>query len=140
MAVRFSKSGCAVSVCSERDLVVEIVDGDAGAGGPSPAAGARRIVEAAAVALLVAAGGLHRAAAAAAGAVQHCQFAPESLQDDLGRIALLAAVVGPFARLQRAFHINLRSLAQVFLGDLDEAFVEEHDAVPLRALLALARH
>src|SRR5207302_6557157 len=38
-----------------------------------------------------------------------------------------------------ALDIDLRALAQVFLGDLDESLVEDHDAVPFGALLALAR-
>src|SRR6185437_4719460 len=46
---------------------------------------------------------------------------------------------GPFARLQGALDINLRALAQVFLGDRDEVLVEDHDAVPFGALAPLAR-
>src|SRR5439155_8927882 len=77
-------------------------------------------------------------AAAAASAVQHRQFAAEALQYHLGRVFLDAGVVGPFAGLQGALDIDLRALAQVFLGDLDEPLVEDHDAVPFGALLALA--
>src|SRR5262249_42712967 len=67
------------------------------------------------------------------------QFAAEALQHDLGRIALLPLLVGPFARLQGTLNIELRALAQVFLGDLDEPLVEDHDAVPFGALAPLAR-
>src|SRR5204862_5706462 len=78
-------------------------------------------------------------AAAAARAVEHRQFAAEALQHHLGRVFLDPGVVGPFAGLQGALDIDLRALLQVFLGDLNEALVEDHDAVPLGALLALAR-
>src|SRR5206468_5347024 len=78
-------------------------------------------------------------AAAAAGAVEHGQFTAEALQHHLGRVFLDPGVVGPFAGLQGALDIDLGALAQVFLGDLDEALVEDHDAMPLGALLALAR-
>src|SRR5258708_1966358 len=78
--------------------------------------------------------------AGAAGAVGHRQLAAKALQNELGRVALLAAVVGPFAGLQGALDINLGSLLQVLLGDLGEPLVEDHDAMPFGALLALARH
>jgi hypothetical protein len=41
--------------------------------------------------------------------------------------------------LQRPFDVDFRALAQVFFGDLDQPLVEDNDAVPLGALLALAR-
>src|SRR5229473_638977 len=78
--------------------------------------------------------------AAAAGGVEHCQFAAEAGQHDFGRVFLDAGVVGPFAGLQGALDIDLGALAQVFLGEFGEPLVEDHDAVPLGALLALARH
>ena len=37
-----------------------------------------------------------------------------------------------------AFEVNLRALLQILLGDLGEPFVEDHHAVPLGLLLALA--
>src|SRR5579883_2039459 len=61
-------------------------------------------------------------------------------EDDLGRIALLTRIVGPFAGLQGALEIDLGALLQIFLGDLGEPFVENDDAMPFGALLALARH
>src|SRR5437763_11625298 len=126
---------------SERDFVVEV--GVAAAGGAAAhrgRGGAGGVVAATAEILVVAA--FARAAALAAGApstIQHRQFAAEFLQHHLGRVFFLALLVGPFAGLQGALDIDLRALAQVFLGNLDEALVEDHDAVPLGALLALAR-
>src|SRR5690242_647630 len=122
---------------SERNVVVEVVDRGAAAG--RGGGGARLVAEAAAgIAFIVAA--FDRRAAGAAGAVEHRQFAAKALQHDLGRVALLAAVVGPFAGLQRALDVNLGALLQVFLGNLGKPLVEDHDAVPFGALLALARH
>src|SRR5689334_5551132 len=43
------------------------------------------------------------AAASAAGAVEHLQRGIEALQHDLGRVAILAVLVLPFACLQSAF-------------------------------------
>src|SRR6185437_10361885 len=77
-------------------------------------------------------------AAAAAAPVEHGELAAIALQHDFRRIALLAGIVGPFARLERALEIDLGTLLQVFLDDLHELVVEDHDAVPLGALLALA--
>src|SRR5689334_6825579 len=88
---------------SERNFVVEIAVGGAAApaAARTGAAVARRIPAAAThVAIVVVAAAFHRAAAAAR-AVEHRQFAAEALQHDLGRIALLAVLVGPFAGLQR---------------------------------------
>src|SRR5262249_46347030 len=70
--------------------------------------------------------------------VEHLQFAAEFLQHDLGRVAILAALVLPFARLQLAFDIDLRALLQILLGDLGEVVVENDDIVPLGLVLALA--
>jgi len=69
--------------------------------------------------------------------IQHRQFAAEAVQHDFGRVAILTVVAGPFAGLQCALEIDLRALAQVLLGNLDEPFVKNHDPVPLGALLAL---
>src|SRR5579883_3117875 len=84
--------------------------------------------------------GVRPRAGAAAGAVEHRQLAAEAAEDDLGRIALLTRIVGPFAGLQGALEIDLGALLQIFLGDLGEPFVENDDAMPFGALLALARH
>src|SRR5581483_2125216 len=62
----------------------------------------------------------------------------EALQHHLGRIFVLAGLILPFARLQRAFEVNLRALLQILLGDAAEALVEDHNAVPLGLLAALA--
>ncbi len=71
--------------------------------------------------------------------VEQLQLAAKALQHDLGRIAVIAALVLPFARLQLAFDVDLRALLAVLLGHLAEILVEDHDVVPLGALLALAR-
>src|SRR5205807_8145289 len=118
--------------------------GEAGGGAAAPrraGGAARRAAEAAGTAFAVAA--FHRGAAgphagAVAGAVQHRQLTLEAGQHDLGRVAFLALLVGPFAALQLALDIDLGALLKVFLGDLGQPVVEDHDAVPLGALLALA--
>ena len=60
------------------------------------------------------------AATAAATAVEHGQGRVEALQHDFGRVLLVAALVGPFAGLQRALDVNLGALLQILLGDLAE--------------------
>ncbi|SPP95351.1 protein of unknown function [Bradyrhizobium vignae] len=60
------------------------------------------------------------------------------MEHDLGRVLLDAALVRPFAGLQRALDVNLRALLQVLLGDLAEPFIEDHDAMPFGLFLALA--
>src|SRR5882672_11253735 len=65
--------------------------------------------------------------------------APEHLQlvtDDLGRVAIVALLVLPFARAQASLDVDLRALAQVLAGDLCQAPEERH-AVPFGALLLL---
>src|SRR5690606_38571320 len=57
---------------------------------------------------------------------------------DFGGVAVLTGLVLPFARLDAAFDVDRTALAQVLRGDFGEP-VEHHDAVPLGALLALAR-
>ena len=63
--------------------------------------------------------------AAAAAAVEHGQRRVEALQHDLGRVFVVAVLVGPFAGLQRAFEINLRALLEILLDDLAQALVED---------------
>ncbi len=70
--------------------------------------------------------------------VQHGERRVEALQHHLGGVFILAVLVLPFACLQSAFEVNLRALLQVLLGDLAEALVEDHHAVPLGLFLALA--
>src|SRR5258708_4200929 len=75
-----------------------------------------------------------------AGAVpmEHGQGRVKALQHGFGGVFLDAALVGPFPGLQRPFDVNLGALLQILLGDLAEALVEDHDAVPLGLFLALA--
>src|SRR5581483_4755727 len=75
---------------------------------------------------------------AAAGTIEHRQRRVEALQHDLGRVAVLPVLVLPFAGLQLALEINLRTFLEVLLGDLGEAFAEDDDAVPLGLLAPLA--
>jgi multiple antibiotic resistance protein len=74
----------------------------------------------------------------ATGAVEHSQLRVEALQHDLGGVAFLPVLVLPFARLQRAFQINLRAFLEILLGDLAEAFIEDHYAMPFSLLTPLA--
>ena len=79
------------------------------------------------------------ATAGAAGAtVQHRQRAAEALQHDLGRVALLAALVLPFARLQLALDVDFGAFLQILLHYLAQWLAEDHDAMPLGLFLALA--
>src|SRR5690606_4797459 len=76
--------------------------------------------------------------ATALAAVEHRQGRVETLQHDLGRVAVIARLVLPLARLQLALEIDLRALVQVLLGDLCQAVLEDDDAMPLRLLATLA--
>src|SRR5947209_13567609 len=97
----------------ERDLVVEIAALAAPAGhrGLPFARGRTGRAEVAAL-------GVVAATSAAARAIEHGERRVEALQHHLGRVLLHALLVGPFARLQRAFEVNLGALLQVLLGDL----------------------
>ena len=77
--------------------------------------------------------------AAALAPVQHGQLAVEPADHDLGRITLLAALIGPFAGLQRALDVDLGALFQILLGHVGDPVVEDHDAMPLGAFLPLPR-
>ena len=79
-----------------------------------------------------------RLAATAAAAVEHGERAAEARDHDLGRVALLAALVGPFARRELSLDIDLGTLAHELLCDLRQLLVEDDDTVPFGALLALA--
>ena len=57
--------------------------------------------------------------------------------DDFKAGALLIFLVGPLARLNAAFQIDLRALFQILLGDFG-LLAPDHNLVPLGALLALA--
>src|SRR5690606_21638110 len=58
-------------------------------------------------------------------------------RDDLGGVAILAVLVLPLASAQRSLDVDLRAFAQVLARDLAE-LVEQHDRVPLGALLLIA--
>src|SRR5262249_45146755 len=77
-------------------------------------------------------------AGAAAGPVEQGQFSAETLQNNLGGIAVLAGLVLPFACLQRTFEVNLRALLEVLLGDPAQVLVEDDDAVPFGLFPPLA--
>src|ERR1700738_4251077 len=72
------------------------------------------------------------------GPVEHGVLAVEALQHDLGRVLVLTGLVLPFARLQRAFEVNLGALLEVLLDDAAEVLVEDHHPVPFGALAPLA--
>src|ERR1700730_17896167 len=118
----------------ERDIVVHVAV--ARTGRDRAARRARGPAGAEIAAALV--GAKAAAATAARAAIEHGEVRIEPLQHHLGRVFLGAALVGPFARLQLAFDINLGALLQILLGDLAEPFVEDDDAVPLGLFLALA--
>src|SRR5205085_1958324 len=89
---------------------------------------ARRVVVPAAVVVTAAGRRTHALAAA-----QHLHL----VGADFRGVFLDAVLVGPLARAQAAFDIDLRALAQVFAGDFGEAAVEDH-SVPLGGFLHLA--
>ena len=66
------------------------------------------------------------------------QLAAETLEHDLRRVLVRAALVLPLAGLELALDVNLGALLQVLLGDLAEVLVVDDDVVPLGAFLALA--
>src|SRR3954463_11538402 len=118
---------------SERNIVVHVAVA-ATAGGHRPA---RRTADRTGGAE-IAARLLAEAAASAATAIEHGEGRVEALKHDLGRVLLNAALVGPFAGLERALEVNFGALLQILLGNLAEPFVEDHDAMPLGLFLALA--
>src|SRR6266702_2504709 len=119
---------------SERNVVVHVaVAGGARRNRAARCAGRTARAEVGATGLV-----RSKAASASAAAIEHGQGRVEALQHDLGRIFLDPALVGPFARLQRALDVHLGALLQILLGDLAEPFVEDDDAVPLGLFLALA--
>src|SRR5690606_8298798 len=88
------------------------------------------------VAAAIAAAGLPVIVAAAARstlatAIQKRQLAPELAQHDLGRIAFLAGLVLPLARLQLPLEVDLRALLQVLLGDRGGVIVDDGERGPL---------
>src|SRR5262249_16153339 len=124
-----------------RDLVVQLAREAAAAAGVASAV-ARRLARPGLAEIgtaAVAAGIADLRVTALSAGIQHLQLAAEFLQYDLGRVAVLAALVLPFAGLQLTLDVNLGAFLQVLLGDLDQIVVEDHDVVPLGLLLALAR-
>src|SRR5262245_6818022 len=111
-----------------RDLVVELP-----VEGTRLAAGARKRARTPKIAVALVA-----LAHAVALAVEHGELAAILLQHDFGRVAILAGLVLPFARLKLALDVNLRALLQILLGDAREVLVEDHHAVPLGLLAPLA--
>src|SRR6185295_5821139 len=119
---------------SERDVVVHVaVTATAGRHGPS-----RRGAGWTAGAEIAGIVGAEAAATAAAAAIEPGQGRVKTLQHAFGRVFLDAALVGPFAGLQRALDVNLGALLQILLDNLAKRLGEDHDAVPLGLFLALA--
>ena len=77
-------------------------------------------------------------AALARAAAQERELAAEARHHDIGRVPLLAALVGPLAGLQRALEVVRAALAQVALGDAGQVLIEDHHP-PLGPLARLAR-
>src|SRR5271154_5740283 len=125
--------------CSERNLVIHVGAG-AGprAGGRGDFAGRSGRAELAATVFAEIRAPATGTGTGATGAVEQCQFAAKALQHDLGRIAILAGLVLPFARLQRTLDENLRALFQILLGDPAQILVEDDDAVPFGFFAPLA--
>jgi len=124
----------------ERNLVIHVGAG-AGprAGGRGDLAGRSGRAELAATVFAeIRAPATGTGATGTAGAVEQCQLAAKALQHDLGRIAVLAGLVLPLARLQRTFDENLRALFQILLGDPAQILVEDDDAVPFGLFTPLA--
>src|SRR3954453_1239840 len=120
---------------SERDIVVHVaVAATAASGNGTARCAADRTGGAEIAARLVAEAA---ASPTAATTVQHRQGRVEALQHDFGRVLLDAALVGPFAGLERTLDVNLGALLQILLNNLAQRFGEDHDAVPLGLFLAL---
>src|SRR5260221_6185691 len=120
----------------ERNIVIEVAATAAAAA--TTAAGATAAITAAAIAIAgIRFAGGHAAALTAT--AEHGELAAIFLQHDFGRVFLGTALIGPFAGLQLAFDVDCGALFQIALGDIDDAVVEDHDAVPLGLFLALAR-
>src|SRR5476651_1429819 len=115
---------------SERNFVVHVA-GLAGAGQRRLALA--RHARAAGTEVIAAVG-----AGAAAAGIEHGELRIEALQHHFGRVTVVTVLVLPFARLQRAFQINLRALLEILLDDLAQALVEDHYPMPLGFFLALA--
>src|SRR5262245_26865904 len=119
----------------EGDLIVDRFV-EAGLARPTaPGATTIALARRAEVAMLVV---LHRCAGPATAAIEHGQRTVEALQHHFRRIAVLAVLALPLARLQLALDVNLGALLQVLLGDAAQTLVENHHRMPLCLLAALA--
>src|SRR5262249_58337575 len=67
---------------------------------------------------------------ATAAAVEHGECTAEARNHDFGRVALLAALVGPLAGRKLAFDIDLRALAHELLRNLGQFLIQDHDPLP----------
>src|SRR6476660_672891 len=94
----------------ERNLVVELLIEGCTPSAALAAAHRSRASEIAAAALAL-------LAACALATVKHGQGRVEALQHDLGRVAVLAGLILPFAGLKLALEVNLGSLLEILLGD-----------------------
>src|SRR5262252_7986238 len=118
--------------CSERNFVVHVLaPSGARHGGLARRAPAAERSE-------VGSGIVRTEIPAAARAIKHGKLGAEALQHHLGRVAILALLILPFARLQLALDVDLRTLLQILLGHLGEILVEDHYAVPLGPFPPLA--
>src|ERR1700677_735669 len=122
---------------SERDVVVDI------AAAASPAAAHQRRAAFGGRAAAEARGALFAAAAAVAALagisrIEQGQLAAEARQHDLGDLFFDARLVGVFPALDLTLDVDLGALFAILFGDLADILVEDHDVVPLGALLALA--
>src|SRR5579859_7295381 len=115
---------------SERDFVVEV------GGRGVTAATALAALGAVALALLLALAAV--LALTAALARQQGQRAAVGAQHDLGRVAVLARIIGPLAGLHLALDVDLVALGAELLDDVDQGAEHRH-AVPFGALALLAR-
>src|SRR4029077_20151981 len=129
-----SGKGTLVPTRLKRNLIVQIATLAAASGHCGLARGRARGAEVARVVVAE----LAAAAASAARTVEHGERRVEALQHHLGRILLDPLLIGPLARLQLAFEVNLRAFLEILLGDLGETLVEDHHAVPLGLFLAFA--
>src|SRR5579859_591221 len=114
----------------ERDFVVEVGGRDV------TAATALAALGAVALALLLALAAV--LALTATLGRQQGQRAAVGAQHDLGRVAVLARIIGPLAGLHLALDVDLVALGAELLDDVDQGAEHRH-AVPLGALALLAR-
>ena len=76
--------------------------------------------------------------AAITATVEHGESSAKALDDDFGRITVIAALVLPFTGLQLAFDEDFRALFEVTLNHVDEAIREDRNGVPFSLFAAFA--